>query len=219
MIADYRDIHKGETALIIGNGPSLDKTPLEQLAKKYRSFGANKIFNYPFTPDYYTAVDLDMLHSCLPLPVEFKPKAVFVPRGIPLAGSERLPIAIDAKFSEDAESVVYLGGTVTFVNMQLAYYMGFERLLIVGLDHRYDKAGQGKPGSKFIADGGDPDHFRGKNNKDYFEGGRLYNRPELDTVERRIFPLANRAFNGNIVNLTPGTASQAFKLGEFKDWI
>lgn len=218
MLADYKDKHNGEACVVIGNGPSLDKTPLAELTKNRVSFGSNKIYNYPFEPTYYTVIDHEMLHDCIGKISELKSK-VFVPRGIPVPGSEQLQLRVSAQFSEDIEECVYIGGTVTFVNLQLAYYMGFETVLMVGVDHRYNKAEKGGvPGSKFIADGDDPDHF----GKGYFEAGKLYNRPELEAVNKKIYPLAQYSFSRvgrKIINLTPDSGTDAFPTDSWDKWL
>ena len=54
---DLADKHRGETCLIIGNGPSLNDVPLEFL-HKYPSFGTNRIYlKEGFTPTYYCSVN------------------------------------------------------------------------------------------------------------------------------------------------------------------
>lgn len=224
MIQQFKDIHKGETCLIVGNGPSLDNTPLEQLAEKYPTFAANKVYDslvHPdFDPTYWTCIDEMMLTDCVPYLMEHPEFMAerFIPRHIPLARSHSLNPEVAIGFSNNAAEKVFLGGTVTYVNLQLARYMGFTTVLLVGLDHRYPKAGAaGKPGSKMISDGNDPDHFKSKNEA-YFSKGKIYNRPELDAVERYFFPLARQAFS-KVVNLTPNTAEQVFEKGKFEAWL
>jgi hypothetical protein len=224
VIQQFKDIHKGETCLVIGNGPSLDETPLEKLAGKYPSFGANKIYDsaaHPdFIPDYWTCIDELMLTDCVPYLLshpDFVPE-MFVPRTIPVPKSHGLATVIKSGFSKDAADHVIIGGTVTYVNLQLAYYMGFDTVLLVGIDHRYPKSSKnGKPGSKFIAQGNDMDHFASRSGE-YFTEGKIYNRPELDGIERFYFPLAKQAFK-QVVNLTPNTAERVFEKGEFSEWI
>lgn len=224
MIQDFKDAHKGETALVIGNGPSLDDTPLEALGKLYPTFGANKIYNYPYKPTYYACVDRDMFHDCVPwlmAHTEYRP-AIFLPREIPFPGSHGLNVTVNSPFSIDAQDFVTLGGTVTFVNLQLAYYMGFTTVLLVGVDHRYPDMNGGAPGSKFIAAGGDKSHFRGAEDVDYFEAGRVYNRPELTATGARVYPAARQMYERagrRIINLTPGTALEAFQKDTFAHWL
>lgn len=228
MIQDFNDKHKGETCLIIGNGPSLDQTPLEELARVYTTFGANKIYDsacHPdFIPDYWACVDQEMLTDCIPYLLahpEFNPQK-FVPREYPLPGSHGLNVMIGTPFSKDAAEFVTLGGTVTMVNLQLTWYMGFTTALLVGVDHRYPRrAHDGVPGSKFIGDGVDEGHFQSKAGA-YFSAGRVYNRPELDMVGNRSYPIARKIWEGDkrkIINLTPGTALEAFEKQDFKKWL
>lgn len=209
MLQDFKNSHKGETCLIIGNGLSLDDTPLERL--NYPSFGSNKIYDLPYKPDFWACCDRDMLHDTVPwlfANPEYRPE-IFLPRDIPFPGSHGLNVTIGTPFSTDAANFVTLGGTITFVHMQLAYYMGFRTILCVGLDHSYPKSGEGVPGSKFIAAGDDPDHFKGKAGKPYFEPGKIYNRPELDGVAKYSYPAARANFEsagGRILNLSTRTA-------------
>jgi hypothetical protein len=57
---DLKDKHKGETCIIIGNGPSLKEIPQDFL-KKYPTFGTNRIYAIKhlegFHPVYYASVN------------------------------------------------------------------------------------------------------------------------------------------------------------------
>ena len=219
MIQDFHNTHDG-VALIIGNGPSLDKVPLADFGEKYISFGSNKIYDFPFKPTYWTCTDGNMLHTCIPWIMEhpeFDPPK-FVPRNVPLPGAHQFNPVVEIGFSQDAAVQVFMGGTVSYINMQLAWYMGFRNLILLGMDHRYSKTEKGgKPGSAFIAAGEDPDHFRGQAGA-YFLPGHIYNRPELAATERYFFPLAKKAFE-KVVNLTPNSAIMTFETGDWKKYI
>jgi len=224
VIQDFKDKHKGETCVVIGNGPSLEKTPLGHLTRKYTAFGANKIYGRDFIPEYWTCADSVMLTECIPWVInhpEFESDK-FVPRDVPLPGSHQLNISIETGFSKDASEKVILGGTVTFVNLQLAWYMGFTTVLLVGVDHKYPKASiGGKAGYKFIAAGDDPDHFKLADGSPYFTPGHIYNRPELSANERYyaaaklVFEQAGR----KIVNLTPGSVLNVFEKQDWSKWL
>lgn len=43
--------------VIVGNGESLNYTPLKELAKRYDTFGCNRIHLLPFQPTYYVRVE------------------------------------------------------------------------------------------------------------------------------------------------------------------
>lgn len=217
-----QDKHKGETCVIIGNGPSLDDTPLEKLGEKYITFGANKIYMYPYTPNYYFCVDADMIHDCVPWLTahpEFEPDNIFLPKGVPYPGRIGLRVVVEPGFSLNPMKKVIIGGTVTFVELQIAHFMGFDTALLVGCDHRYPKTGQdGRPGSKFIAKGDDPDHF----GEGYFEPGKMYNRPELDAVAKLTYPNAKMAYEQHgkkIINLTPDSALDVFEKDTWENWL
>jgi 6-hydroxymethylpterin diphosphokinase MptE-like protein len=223
MIQDFKDKRKGNVCVIIGNGPSLEQTPLGKLSRLYEAFGANKIYGLGIKPTYWTCVDSDMLHDCVSWLLahpEFDSER-FVPRTIPLPGAHQLNVVIEHGFSKDASEKVVIGGTVTYVNLQLAWYMGFTTVLLVGVDHKYPKASQGRPGYKFIAEGDDPDHFKLADGSPYFEPGKIYNRPELAATER-YYTQANQVFEQagrKIINLTPGTALDVFPKGKFEEWL
>ena len=214
MIEDFKNKHKGGACVIIGNGPSLAGVNLDGI--KFPTFGANKIYEFPFTPTYYTCVDSVMVLECIPWLYEhpeFTPLARFLPNYIPYPGAKPLNVKVGTPFSEDPAAFITLGGTVTFVQMQLALYMGFKTAYLIGVDNRYPKSSKGGvPGSKFIATGEDPDHF----GKDYFKAGRVYNRPELEALENSTYPAAGYAFahkGCEIINLGPDSALKCYKTG------
>lgn len=232
MIQDFQDIHEGKTAVVIGNGKSLEgmKGELKALGSKYHTFGANKIYGLPYLPDYWTCVDRDMLHDCIPYVLENWPviedaPKIFTPRDFSIPGGNSLNVVIEPMFSVDASEKVILGGTVTFVNLQLAYYMGFATVLLVGLDHRYPQAATGVPGSRFLAkDDEDPDHFEMEGGEPYFSKNRHYNRPELDNVAIYTYPMARKAYERagrRLINLTPNSAlgEDVFKKQKLSKWV
>ena len=59
-------------------------------------------------------------------------------------------------FSELTEGC-WEGSAVTFVAIQLAYYMGFSEVVLIGVDHAYNFSG--KPHAAVVSDGADPNHF------------------------------------------------------------
>lgn len=224
MLRKFKDIHKGETCIIIGNGPSLKAAPLE-LLKKYPSFGANKIFllndgsqhEGGYIPTYYTVIDQYMIHSCTPrLMAGYAPQEIFIRRGFPVPGSNQINCVVEAGFSTDINDRVVMGGTVTFANLQIAYYMGFTIALLVGVDHSYSGIAEKKPGSVFVAEGEDVDHFH----SEYFEPGHIFAAPELEGATRS-YELARRVWEADgrkIINLTTATKLNVFDFGIYKHW-
>lgn len=136
--------HKGDTCLIVGNGPSLSMIP-DELLNKYISFGCNRIWEREgFHPNYYTAVDswvceeweLDYLAlsqettTLLPMTMSQWPANYYYMH-------DYHPMWIMEKdLTPDylrKRGIAWIG--VTHAMLQLAYFMGFQRFLCVGLDN------------------------------------------------------------------------------------
>ncbi len=222
-LSKFQDIHKGQTAVVIGNGPSLDVTPLEELASKYITFGSNKIFasaSHPdFTPNYYSIVDKEMLDACLPLPNGFTPDAMFLRAEACVPENNPIYPIVAAGFSKNIDNFVVLGGTVTYCLFQIAYFMGFKILLLLGVDHNYPVASQIRAGAPFVGGDTDPDHFICEDGP-YFEKGKTYNAPELERVAQ-YYAWADEFFRSEgrrILNLTPGTKLDAFDKDKIENW-
>jgi hypothetical protein len=221
IVKRFANCHRGDTCVIIGNGPSLNQTPLDRFERKYITFGSNRIYELPFTPTYYCIVDELMLKACVPLPEDFKPVERFMrAEARDTANNPIYPINVSG-FSPDCANFVVIGGTVTYVLLQLAFYMDFDTVLLVGVDHNYPKSGKMEEGLHFVAGKDDPDHFKTKTGKPYFEQGKKYSAPALKSTEQS-YAVANlfyKKYNKRIVNLTPGSKLDVFERGTFDQWI
>jgi hypothetical protein len=212
------DRHKDETCLIIGNGPSLKDVP-NSFLKKFPSFGSNRIY-LKFTPTYYVAVNPLVIEQNMGDILHLKCDAAFVREGCfgSLASSNgtwfyELHSMAAPMFSYNPSAYVYEGHTVTFVSMQLAFFMGFRTVLLVGVDHRYEY--QGEPNEENVWFGEDPNHF----DPSYFRGHAWHN-PDLERSEAA-YMMAREAFDRDgrqIINLTEGSALEVFEKQEFKTW-
>ena len=151
LIDDLYNIHKGRTCIIIGNGPSLNAIPNE-LLNKYTSFGCNRIWERKgFYPTYYVAVDrwvpseneeeFASLESTVFLPEGFEWEADYYFR------HDYHPMWLMEKDLYHGylteRGIAWVG--VTHAMLQIAFFMGFDRFLCVGLDntstgkHFYEK--------------------------------------------------------------------------------
>jgi hypothetical protein len=79
-------------------------------------------------------------------------------------------------FSTDITSPLHEGYTVTFVAMQIAYYMGFSEVYLIGVDHNFTASGN--PNEKQLLSGQDINHF----DPEYF-GGQEWHLPDLEASE------------------------------------
>ena len=216
--------HYGETCVIIGNGPSLRDVPFSFL-QKYPTFGANKIYKlHGFTPTYYVCVDRTMLIRNIDQIKSVLSELIFVPRSFLMAGDNIIPFREVSlrEFSTDAEKGLWGGWTVTFISLQLAYWMGFSRVLLVGVDHRYQFP-KGTFAKRFEikrlrSTGHDINHFT----PDYHERGEYFMAaPDLRKMDAsyQMAQLAYSMAGREILNLTHGSALTVFEPGKIDEWM
>ncbi len=169
----FRDRHKGQDCFIIGNGPSLNKMDLAPL-RDYHTFGLNKIFMIFEKVQF----DLSYLVSINDLVIE-QSKEVFENFDCPVFVSHTASDGVLAdkphihrlytlntwSFYDDIAQPICNGFTVTYVAMQIAYFMGFKRVFLIGVDHSF-KQSIGKENQVEIMEGDDKNHFH----PDYFKG-------------------------------------------------
>ena len=80
-------------------------------------------------------------------------------------------------FSCDPRVSIHQGATVTYVALQIAYYLGFSKVALVGCDHNFATKG---PAHKLVVSGEtDPNHFDPR----YFSGGDLWQLPSIAESE------------------------------------
>lgn len=187
----YKDRHKGESCFIIGNGPSLNDTDLSQL-KGCKTFGLNKI-HLIFDKQQ---VDISYHVSVNSIVIEQSWRE-FASLGCPsfLSYLQASKCVVDNKnfnylyyglpftFREDITWPLHEGHTVTYVAMQIAYYMGFKEVYLIGVDHNFKF--QGSPNERQYLSGDDPNHF----DPDYF-AGKEWHLPDLEASEMA-YHLAN----------------------------
>lgn len=215
QLSNYR---RGETALIIGNGPSLKEIPLDFL-KKYPSFGTNRIYLLDgFCPcsSYYVAINPLVIEQSV-AQIQALPSLKFIRETHAAPFPDCWPLASlpYPTFSHEPARGVYEGHTVTYVCLQLAFYMGFKTVLLVGVDHRYQFDGQ--PNEERAATGADVNHFH----PGYFSDGVKWHNPDLARSERA-YRMAKTVYTHagrKIINLTPGTALEVFEKGDYHAWL
>jgi hypothetical protein len=204
-LADLKNAYKGERCFIIGNGPSLKQTDLSRLQGEY-TFGMNRIYLlYPelgFTTTFFLSVNDLVIEQCaadilaLPIPkflswrshdviLSALGKDVHLPETPPLAFLHTTYTG--PRFATDARQRMWEGATVTYVALQLAYHIGFNQVILIGVDHNFTT--QGKPNTTVVSQGDDPDHFAGN----YFGKGFRWQLPDLETSERA-YEMARSAY-------------------------
>lgn len=191
-----RGIHRGKRAFLIGNGPSLNKTPLHLLEGEkvmvFNRFGlmADRV---GWKPDFYMVSDNLVLQDLIrhkELDERIADSTLSFFPDIHFRGNHfRRQINASPKvrwlrqrhgvgFSQDLPTV-FLGGSVIYEGFQVLVHLGFREIYFVGVDMNFKTHNQSKPLSGRETDiesldDDDPNHFDPR----YFGSGRRYHQPE-----------------------------------------
>ena len=192
-----RNKHAGERCVIMGNGPSLARMDLASLARE-TTFGLNRIYllfdKLTFRPTYYVCSNelvLDQFHHEIAAQagtkfINWSRRGLFAKDSSVLFLRHALPV-FDF-FGADPTRTICSGGTVTYVALQLAFFLGFARVILIGVDHRF--ADQGPPNREAVrVTARDDNHFH----PDYFPRGTRWQLPDLVRSEHD-YRLARRAY-------------------------
>lgn len=216
-VLNLKNKYKNQRCFIIGNGPSINAMDLN-LMKNEIVFCSNSFFlkfeDLDFTPSFITVEDhlvaednckvFDNLHGLIKIfPVDLRNT---------LEDSNEtywieLRRALNNKTKGDnykfnvEEEIFYWGGTVLYMNLQLAAYMGFKEIYLIGVDLSYSipKDAEVK-GSVIFSKSDDPNHF----NPTYFGKGKRWHLPETERMQKS-FSNAYDVLNANDIYLYNAT--------------
>jgi len=220
FIRNLKNRHAGERCVLICNGPSLNKTDFSLLDKE-TCIGLNKIFlgfkKFNFYPKYLVAVNEKVLRQSEPQIKKLTCVKFLSNRCTELFEPNALTHILNTKnpydrFCKDIEQGIEEGWTVTYAALQVAYYLGFKKVVIVGMDHRFEY--QGEPNEGRILHGDDPNHF----SKDYFGGGQEWDNPDLVNSEES-YRIAKRIYEDDgreIIDATVDGACSVFRKMDLK---
>jgi hypothetical protein len=216
-----KNAHLGQRAFIIGNGPSLNNCDL-RLVKDDVTFAVNNIYlNYAkmgFHPTYYVVEDIllaedraEQINSYIGPSLKFfgnylrycindSPDILWLNVITNYENYSGFP-----HFSRNIARKVWVGGTVTYICMQLAFYMGFKTVYLIGFDHSYkipSDAEINRMEHQITSQSNDPNHF----DPNYFGKGFRWHNPEVARMETAYLH-AREVFNSDsrtIYNATKG---------------
>ncbi len=197
-LTELKDKYRGQRAFILGNGPSLALTDIGKLKNEY-TFGTNRVYlafpSWGFPTSFFVCVNdlvieqaaADIQALTMPKFVSWRSHRWIHPddETIFLHTTYGRPI-----FASDARGRLWEGATVTYVSLQLAFYMGFDPVVLIGVDHNF--ASKGRPNTTIVSQGDDPNHF----DKSYFGAGFRWQLPDLEMSERA-YGMARRAFEAD----------------------
>ncbi len=224
-LVSFRNRHRSERAFIIGNGPSLNLVDLTKL-KGETTFGVNAIYlnqeKMGFLPTHHIVEDVfvaeDRAAEINALRGPHKWYGHYLRYCLkPTPEVCWLNVACDYRnypgfphFSTNAARIVWVGGTVSYIALQLAYHMGFQEVHLVGFDHSYSIPKEAKvDGRAITSTSDDPNHFH----PGYFGKGYRWHDPRVDRMERAYIN-ARSAFEAagrRIYNATVGGRLEVFE--------
>lgn len=168
----------GKRCFIIGNGPSLRADDLEMLKDEY-TFAFNRIYyifdQTDWRPTFYCTQDskiakasADEIRETIKTPFLFAPINLKWYEDVDLDSDfffspEQAGDAVPV-FSEDIPHKIGVGNTVAYTAIQLAVYMGFTEIYLIGVDHSFQTY-QDKNGN-IITDSNAKDYFADQYNQD-----------------------------------------------------
>jgi hypothetical protein len=227
FLLSLKNKHKNKRCFIIGNGPSLNKCDLT-LLKNEITFGFNSIFlnieKMGFIPTYYVVEDRLVAEDRKNEINEFAGPIKFFGNHISdclikqkntywlNAIMDYTEYADFPNFSTNPARQLWVGGTVTYLAMQLAYFMGFSEVYMIGYDHHYvipSTASHDKNTARIMSNDADPNHFHA----DYFGKGYRWHDPRVDRMEQAYLKAKNyfEAANKKILNATVGGKLEVFE--------
>ena len=194
----------GNRCFIMGNGPSLNKMDLSLFQNEY-VWGSNKCYllfpRINWRPQFYIAVDTRVVPdirkeiknqililkstSCF-FPVQFRQSFILPSRSnifwyqTKELNSKNLPYSA---FSLHVDNFVYTVTTVTIAAIQLAVYMGFTPIYLIGCDTSYSvpktiEYENQNPDALISTQDDDENHF----DKSYFGKGSKWHPPKVENM-------------------------------------
>jgi hypothetical protein len=195
----FHNINRGSRCFILGNGPSLKRTDLSKLKNEF-TFGMNRIYlafdDLGFQTSYYVSVNDLVIEQCADDIMNLKlPRFVSWRSGKKwLTNQDDLYFLYttytEPKFAKNIRNRLWESATVTYVALQLAYFMGFEEAVLIGVDHNFET--KGKANTTVVSQGDDPNHFH----PEYFGKGFRWQLPDLEMSEIG-YKMAKRAFEND----------------------
>ena len=181
----FKNIHKNKRVFIIANGPSLNKINFTKLNNEI-TIGMNRGYllkdKIGFSPTYLVSIanktqlgqfcnDFDDLDMVCFFNWSFRNK--LSKRNNQYFIKERF----SPKFIPDITKRIGSGKTVTYACLQLAFYMGFKEVFLIGKDHSYNT--KARTGTFFTSDGKENNHFIAG----YYKSGMVWDAPDYETEE------------------------------------
>ena len=215
--------YKGHRCIVIGNGPSLKRMDLDFLRDEY-TFGLNRIYmmfdEWGFETDFLVAVNRFVMDQYGGELERFEGLKVFNwkhRKGFSVdSRTVFLPARPGFRMTGDVLGGYFLGGgTVTNVALELAFFLGFSEVILIGVDHSYRE--KGVPGQPVRSQKDDVDHFH----PEYFGRGAVWQLPNYLAMEdgyrnaKRLFETEGR----RVIDCTLDGKLEVFEKAEISAYL
>jgi NADH/NAD ratio-sensing transcriptional regulator Rex len=154
QLKKYKGLHAGESCFIIGNGPSIKIEDLERIQKNgICNFGMNLAYKVyektSWRPTYYTIAEYNILRQYYDEIKELASDHMFIKNFYHMddtphmegvnyyPGCPQKCYLERQKFSDDISQIIYSGYSVMYDTLQIAVYMGFSKIYLIGADFSY----------------------------------------------------------------------------------
>jgi hypothetical protein len=236
------NIYLGRRCFVIANGPSLAQTNLSCLASEI-TIGSNGLFllceKMGYLPTFYTVQDQLVAEGFAEQLNRINGTTKLFPRELAYClRPDRDTVYFDLrpdsyqryldkhanenfrpKFSEHLDKCAYDGCTVTYLNLQLAYYLGCRQIYLVGLDHEYQLPPNvdARKDMVIVSPSDDVSHFHPQ----YFGRGFRYTTPRVDQMEKAYVVARDFAARKGIeiINATQGGKLEVFPRARLENVI
>lgn len=216
-----KDVHQGQVALLLGNGPSVQIDDLEKL-NEFVSFACNRIhLSYSqtsFRPDYVLSSDEQMIEDFGQEIIDNNKSTFLISKGRPFFKGNytwcKLRNGRPFNFSFDIDNNVMAGGGTLISAIQIAHYMGINKFIVYGVDHSFKFE---KVKSKGYANAvGDGNHFiKG------YRSGKAWQAPVEDLIEEAFIKSDKimRSEGGYIINVTRGGCLEVLERQTLEEYL
>lgn len=223
----YHNKYKGQTCYLVANGPSLNGMSLSFLKDKV-SFGLNRVYlaydNLNFTNTFLVSInklvltqfsdDIDRLKITKFLNWECRryfdrdtESNLFIYKNF-----------FGGRFGRRIDHSINPSATVTYAALQIIYFMGFKKVVIVGMDHNFTTKDKDQPNKTvLVTEEVDKNHFH----PNYFPKGSKWETPDLASSEY-YYRVARDIFEGDdreIIDCTENGKCEVFKKGNINEHI
>jgi len=220
-LKEFSDSKRSDTAVLVGNGPSLRHVDFE-LFKGQDVFISNYAIKNKELNEYAKGVAVTnyLVAEQEPHFFQMGPHWRFFPLWLSntFSSSEQNvflnAVGGDLRFAENVEQVIYWHSTVSYFWLQLLYHAGYRKILMTGFDNSYQQSKTAKEGDLIKQNEDDDNHF----DKSYFKG-KVWQAADTDKMEET-YVLSKKHFEADgreIVNCTVGGKLENFRRAKLED--